>query len=91
MNRNELVSQVAEKTGLTKKQAQEALSAITDTISEALVAGDTVQLLGFGTFATTARAAREGKNPRTGEVLKIQASRVAKFRVGAALKDALNA
>ena len=91
MNKNELVAAVSTKTGLTKKDAEAAVSAITASISEALKAGDKVQLVGFGTFEVAARAAKEGKNPRTGEKITIPASKAPKFKAGKALKDMVNA
>jgi len=91
MNKNELVAAVSTKAGLTKKDAEAAVSAITEAISEALTAGDKVQLVGFGTFEVAARAAKEGKNPRTGEKITIPASKAPKFKAGKALKDKVNA
>lgn len=91
MNKNELVAAVAAKTGLTKKDAEAAVAATTASISEALKAGDKVQLVGFGTFEVAARAAKEGKNPRTGEKITIPASKAPKFKAGKALKDMVNA
>ena len=89
MNKGELIRAVAEK-GLTKKDADKAVSAVFDAIGDALAKGDSVQLLGFGTFATRERAAREGRNPRTGEVVKIAASKTPVFKAGKALKDKVN-
>ena len=91
MNKTELIAAVADKAGLTKVDASKALDAITDSITSALKTGDTVTLIGFGTFKVTARAARTGRNPRTGEELKIAARKAPAFTAGKALKDAVNA
>ncbi len=90
MNKTELVAAVAQNAELTKKQAEAAVAAVTDAIKTALCEGDKVQLVGFGTFEVRARDARTGKNPRTGEVIKIAASKVPAFKAGKALKDAVN-
>ena len=90
MNKAELISVVAEKTGFTKKDSDFAVNAALDAITEALVAGDKVQLVGFGTFEVKERAARVGRNPQTNEEIEIAASRVASFKVGKALKDAVS-
>ena len=90
MNKTELVAAMAEQTGLTKKDAEAALKAFTDTVSKQLKKGDKVQLVGFGTFEVTKRAAREGRNPQTGAVMKIAASKAPKFKAGKALKDLVN-
>ena len=90
MNKTELVAAIAEKAELTKKDAEKALAAVVSTVSDALASGDKVQLVGFGTFEVRARDARTGKNPRTGEVIKIAASKVPAFKAGKALKDAVN-
>lgn len=90
MNKTELIAAMSEEAGLTKKDAEKALDAFTDTVSKALTAGDKVQLVGFGTFETTKRAAREGRNPQTGKTVKIAASVVSKFKAGKALKDIVN-
>jgi len=87
MNKTELVAAVAEKTGLSKKDSEKALNAAIDTITEALAQGDKVQLVGFGSFETKARAARIGRNPRTKEEIEIPASRTPLFKAGKALKD----
>lgn len=90
MNKTELIAAMSEEAGLTKKDAEKALDAFTDTVSKALTAGKKVQLVGFGTFETTKRAAREGRNPQTGKTVKIAASVVPKFKAGKALKDIVN-
>ena len=90
MNKTELVNAVAEKAGISKKDADAAVAAVIDSIVEATKAGDKVALVGFGTFAVGKRAARTGRNPRSGETIKIKAAKVPKFRPGKALKDALN-
>lgn len=90
MNKTELVAAIAEKTGLTKKDAEGAVKAFTDTVAEQLKAGDKIQLVGFGTFEVTERAARTGKNPQTGEAINIPASKAPKFKAGKALKDEVN-
>ena len=91
MNKTELVAAVAEQAGLSKKDAEAAVKAFTDVVAEALKAGDKIQLVGFGTFEVSERAAREGRNPRTGETMTIEASKTPKFKAGKALKDAVNA
>ena len=91
MNRNELVEAVASKTELRKSEASKAVDAVFDSIASALKTGDEVRLVGFGTFSVAARAASEGRNPRTGEKIKIAASRQAKFKPGKGLRDSLNA
>ena len=90
MNKAELVAAVAEKTGSTKKEAEAAVNAIVGSIEEALVAGDKVQMIGFGTFEVKERAARVGRNPRTGKEIQIPASKNPAFKAGKALKDAVN-
>ncbi|MBQ6967090.1 MAG: HU family DNA-binding protein [Lachnospiraceae bacterium] len=90
MNKTELVAAVAEKAGLTKKDAEAAVKAFTDVVSAQLKKGDKVQLVGFGTFEVSKRAAREGRNPQTGAVMKIAASKAPKFKAGKALKDLVN-
>ena len=90
MNKTELIAAVAEKAELSKKDAEKAVKALTDTVAEALKAGDKVQLVGFGTFEVSERAAREGRNPSTGETMKIEACKAPKFKAGKALKDAVN-
>ncbi len=91
MNKTELVAAVAEKSGLSKKDAEAAVKAFTDVISDELVKGEKIQLVGFGTFEVSERAAREGRNPKTGETMKIEASKTPKFKAGKALKDLVNA
>ena len=90
MNKSDLISVVADKTGFSKKDSEKAVSAFQDAVTEALVAGDKVQLVGFGTFDVAQRAAREGRNPRTKEVMPIPASKAPRFKVGKGLKDAVN-
>ncbi len=91
MNKNELVANVAEKAGLTKKDAEKAVNAFFETVQQALVEGDKVQMIGFGTFEVKDRAARTGRNPRTNEEIQIPASKNPVFKAGKALKDAVNA
>ncbi len=90
MNKSELIAAVAKEADLTKKDAEAAVNAVTGIITDALKSGDKVQLVGFGTFETRARAARTGKNPRTGEEITIAASKVPAFKAGKALKDTVN-
>ncbi len=90
MHKAELVALIADNAGLSKKEAQDALNAITDSITDALSRGDNVSLIGFGTFETRHRAARQGKNPQTGAAMQIAASNTAAFKPGKSLKDALN-
>ena len=87
MNRTELVAAMAEKTQLSKKDAEAALKAFIDVVSEEMKKGEKVQLVGFGTFEVSERAAREGRNPQTGETMTIAASKTPKFKAGQALKD----
>ena len=89
MNKAELVAAVAEKTALSKKDSEKVVNAAFEAITEALVAGDKVQLVGFGSFETKERNARIGRNPRTKEEIEIPASRVPAFKAGKALKDAV--
>ena len=91
MNRTELVAAMAEKTQLSKKDADLALKAFIDVVSEEMQRGEKVQLVGFGTFEVSERAAREGRNPQTGETMTIAASKSPKFKAGKALKDLVNA
>lgn len=90
MNKTELVAAVAENAALSKKDAEKAISAVIDAITGALADGDKVQLVGFGTFEVRERGARTGKNPRTGEAIKIAASKVPAFKAGKAFKDIVN-
>ena len=90
MNKTQFIEVVALKSGLKKKEAEAAVNAMTEAIAEALKAGDKVQLIGFGTFEVKERAAREGRNPKTGETIKIAASKHPAFAAGKALKDAVN-
>ena len=90
MNKTELVAAMAEKTELSKKDAEKALKAFTDVVAEELKKGEKVQLVGFGTFEVAEREAREGRTPRTGETMTIAASKSPKFKAGKALKDSLN-
>lgn len=89
MNKSDLIAAVADKAGLTKKDAGAAIEATLETITETLSSGDTVAFIGFGTFSTSKRAAREGINPSTGAKIQIAESTVAKFKVGAKLKEAV--
>ena len=91
MNRTELVAAMAEKSQLSKKDADLALKAFIDVVSEEMQKGEKVQLVGFGTFEVSERAAREGRNPQTGETMTIAASKSPKFKAGKALKDLVNA
>lgn len=90
MNKSELIDIVAAEADLSKSSAGDALDAVLSGITKALKSGDSVTFVGFGTFSVSARAARDGRNPRTGETIKIKASNLAKFKAGKALKDALN-
>ena len=91
MNKTELIDSMAAKTGLTKKNAEAALNAFVETVSEELTKGEKVSLVGFGTFEVSERAEREGRNPQTGETMKIAASKAPKFKAGKALKDQVTA
>ena len=91
MNKTELIAVVAEKAELSKKDAEKAIKAFTDAVSEELVKGGKIQLVGFGTFEVSERAAREGRNPANGQPMQIAASKAPKFKAGKALKDAINA
>ena len=91
MNKTELVAAISEKTELTKKDSEKALKALIDVVAEELKKGEKVQLVGFGTFEVSERAARTGKNPQTGAEIKIAACKAPKFKAGKALKDAINA
>ena len=89
MNKTDMIAAIADKAGLTKKDAEKALKAFTDTVAEELAKGGKVQLVGFGSFETKERNARIGRNPRTKEEIEIPASRVPAFKAGKALKDAV--
>ena len=91
MNKTELVAAISEQTELTKKDSEKALKALIDVVAEELKKGEKVQLVGFGTFEVSERAARTGKNPQTGAEIKIAACKAPKFKAGKALKDAVNA
>lgn len=91
MNKTELIAAVAEKAEISKKDAEKAVKAFTDVVSEELVNGGKIQLVGFGTFEVSERPAREGRNPRTGETMTIAATKTPKFKVGKALKDMVDA
>lgn len=90
MNKTELVAAMAEQAELSKKDSERALKAFIDVVTEELKKGEKIQLVGFGTFEVTERAAREGRNPLTGEKMQIKASKAPKFKAGKALKDAVN-
>ena len=91
MNKTELVAAMAEQAQISKKDAEAALKAFTDVVANELKANGKVQLVGFGTFEVSERAAREGRNPQTGETMTIEASKAPKFKAGKALKDLVNA
>lgn len=91
MNKTELISAMSEKAEISKKDAEKALTAFTNVVTNALVDGDKVQLVGFGTFEVVERAERQGRNPATGEVITIAASKSPKFKAGKSLKDAVKA
>ncbi len=90
MNKAELIASMAEKADITRRDAEKVLNAFVETVEEALARGDKVQLVGFGTFEVRKRAARKGRNPQTNEEIDIPASRAPVFKVGKALKDAVN-
>lgn len=90
MNKAELIGSVAEKAGMSKKDAEKAVNAVFASVSDALAKGEKVQLVGFGTFEVRERAARTGRNPQTGEEIQIAASRVPAFRAGKVLKDSVS-
>lgn len=90
MNKTELITAIAEKAELSKKDAEKALKAFIDVVGDELRKGEKVQLVGFGTFEVSERAAREGRNPQTGKTMKIDACKAPKFKAGKALKDAVN-
>lgn len=91
MNKQALISKIAEKAEISKKDAESAVNAFTNVVSDALVDGDKVQIVGFGTFEATERAERHGRNPSTGESITIAASKSPKFKASKVLKDAVNA
>ena len=90
MNKSDLIAAIAAKTGSTKKDAEATLNAFVDVVTESLVKGDKVQLVGFGSFEVRKRAARKGRNPQTKEEIKIHASKAPVFKAGKALKDLVN-
>jgi DNA-binding protein HU-beta len=90
MNKTELIAAIADKAGLSKKDSEKALRAFEEAVTEELAQGGKVQLVGFGIFDVAERAAREGRNPQTGEPMKIAASKAPRFKVGKTLKDAVN-
>ncbi|OGO82547.1 MAG: DNA-binding protein [Clostridiales bacterium GWD2_32_19] len=90
MNKSELITAMAENSGLTKKVAEQALKSFQDVVSKELSTGSKIQLVGFGTFETSSRTARTGRNPQTGKTMEIPASTVPKFKPGKALKDSVN-
>jgi DNA-binding protein HU-beta len=91
MNKAELIAAMSEKTELSRKDAEKALKAFTDVVTEELKKGEKIQLVGFGTFEVSERAARTGRNPQSGEEMVIPASKAPKFKAGKALKDLINA
>lgn len=90
MNKTELIAAVAAKADLSKKDAEKAVKAFTEVVAETLTKGDKVQVVGFGTFEVSERAAREGRNPQSGAAMKIAACKSPKFKAGKALKDQVN-
>lgn len=90
MNKTELITAIAESVDISKKDSEKALKAFVDVVTEELKKGEKVQLVGFGTFEVSERAAREGRNPQTGKTMKIEACKAPKFKAGKALKDAIN-
>ena len=90
MNKAELITAMSEKAELSKKDAEKALKAFTDVVAEELKKGEKIQLVGFGTFEVSERAARTGRNPQSGKEMKIPASKAPKFKAGKALKDLVN-
>ena len=91
MNKTELITAIAESADISKKDSEKALKAFVDVVTEELKKGEKVQLVGFGTFEVSERAAREGRNPKTGKTMTIEASKTPKFKAGKALKDLVNA
>ena len=90
MTKGDIVESIAEETGLSKADAERAVNAFTGAVTNALKGGDSVSIVGFGTFSVSARAARTGRNPRTGEAIQIKASNAPKFKAGKGLKEAVN-
>lgn len=90
MNKADLVNSISEKTGLTKSKTNEVVDALVSSITESLKNGEKVTLVGFGTFATTKKEARKGRNPKTGETIEIQSKTVAKFKAGSELSKSVN-
>lgn len=90
MNKTDLINVMADEAEISKKEAEAALKAFVEAVTKALVKGDKVQLVGFGTFEVSKRSAREGRNPKTGETMKIAACKAPKFKAGKALKDVVN-
>ena len=90
MTKTELIATVADKSGLDRKQSEKAVAAIFDSIKKALIEGDKVQIIGFGTFENRTRSARKGRNPRTGAEIDIPASKLPSFKAGKGLKEACN-
>ena len=90
MNKQELITAIAEKAEMEKDNAKKALNAFIEVVGDELKKGEKIQIIGFGTFEVSERAAREGRNPQTGETMEIKASRNPKFKAGKALKDSLN-
>ena len=90
MNKGELISAIAEKAGLSKADSEKALNATTEAIKETLAKGESIQLIGFGTFSISERSARTGRNPQTGKEIQIAAKKVAKFKPGKALDETIN-
>lgn len=91
MNKTELIAAIAESAEISKKDAEKAIKAFSDVVTEELKKGEKIQLVGFGTFEVSERAAREGRNPQTGKTMKIAACKAPKFKAGKALKDMVNA
>ncbi|OUR86846.1 DNA-binding protein HU [Cycloclasticus sp. 44_32_T64] len=90
MNKSELINAIAEESGLTKADAGRALDATLTSVTNALKGGDSISLIGFGTFAVKERSARTGRNPQTGETIQIKASKIPSFKAGKTLKDSVN-
>lgn len=90
MNKSELIDLLAAKASTTKTDASKVLDAFTEAVTETLAGGDSVTLIGFGTFSVAERSARNGRNPQTGETIKIKASKIAKFKAGKALSESVN-